>query len=150
MTFVLVLMVWPLALFRMMLWIWLAPILFRTWVEPPFAPGMVTPVSTGPVTVGTVTVVWGVLAAVLAVVAPDAPAPLLAALAALFSALETAPVAVLTAGVAMALAAPVGLDAALLAALPRSLSVEGVLLASVLGLAVLPLPIPASASLELT
>src|SRR6202012_3871302 len=82
-----------------MLWIWLAPILFKTVVEPPL-PGMVTLLTTE----GIVTVVWGV-AAVLAVTAGAfelAPA----ALAALLIALE----AVLAARL---LAAAAGLEGAL-------------------------------------
>src|ERR1700744_4206935 len=84
-----------------MLWIWLAPILFKTVVEPPL-PGMVTLLTTE----GIVTVVWGV-AAVLAVTAGAfelAPA----ALAALLIALE----AVLAARL---LAAAAGLEAAVAA-----------------------------------
>src|SRR5580693_7439172 len=72
-------MVWPLALLRMMLWIWLALILFRIWVEPPPALGMFTPVTT----VGIVTVVWGALAALDTAGVEDWAEPLVTALATL-------------------------------------------------------------------
>src|SRR5580693_8703421 len=117
-------MVWPLALLRMMLWIWLALILFRIWVEPPPALGMFTPVTT----VGIVTVVWGALAAldtagvedwaeplVTALATLDTAGvtgwagPLATALAAALRAPETALVARLVAGAAIAAAAPAGL-----------------------------------------
>src|SRR5215469_14725534 len=83
----------PLALLRTIFWIWVALRLARTWVEPPPALGIFTPLRT----VGTVMVVCGAAGA-----APDG-APLAA-----FDAVLSAPDAALVARLAV--------DAAMLAA----------------------------------